>query len=181
MGRSVTIIPMKTNIFVYIVTGVVVIGGIFFGLRGDSVKDSQESQQTNSKQEEGVVSGSMRDLVALNKSLECKFTSDTEYSKTSGTVYVADGKVRGNFSVSVAALGGQSFEAFMIADQTDSYVWSSLTKDGFKTPIQKDVANQAGQEGIDYNQTLSYNCVPWAKDESLFIPPVTVTFKEVKK
>ncbi len=171
---------MKTNIIVYIITGIVVVGGIFFGLKGDSAKDIKESGEAipaQSIQEDGgVISGSMKDLVALNKPLECKFTSETQYSKTLGTVYVADGKVRGNFSVSVPALGTEPFQAFMIADQTDSYVWSSLTKDGFKTPIQKDAVTQPGQEGVDYNQKLSYNCVPWVKDESFFIPPQTIQF-----
>lgn len=173
---------MRTNIFVYIVAGFLVIVGIFLSLRGGSVKSEVENMSTNStEQESQMVSGSMRDLVALNKPLECTFTSETEYSKTEGRVYVVEGKVRGNFAVTVAALGGQPFNAYMIADQTDSYVWSSISVDGFKTKIEPQPQVPVTQEGVDYNQTFSYTCTPWQADNSFFTPPSDVVFVEMIK
>jgi len=177
---------MKINILVYIFAGVVIVGGAVFFMTSNSpgkiasekIKEVQSGQEkTPLGKEAQILSTSMKDLVALGESLKCTFTSDTESSKSSGTVYVADGKVRGDFSVSLPALGNQSFQAYMITDSMDSYVWSALSKDGYKTPIQKEKQQTPNQDGIDYNQTLNYTCLFWAKDMSVFVPPAEIVFK----
>ncbi len=159
-------------------TAVVIVGGVALIIRNDAPVSDQVSNNEGSSsqvsQSGQIISGSMADLIALNKDLRCTFQSNNEYSETSGEVFVSNNKVRGNFSVVVKALGQTPFQAFMIADGKDSFVWSSLMKDGFKTPIQK--TEESSQNGVDYYQTLSYSCVPWEKDESFFIPPETIQF-----
>lgn len=171
---------MKNSI-IYIITAIVILGGsyLIFNTKSQNQnqknQDTQVSTQTNSQ----VVYASMKELVSLGKSLQCTFESNTEFAKTSGVVYVADGKVRGNFRVIVSSLGNKSFDAYMIADNSYTYVWSTLTKSGFKSPIQKEIQTQPGQEGVDYNQVLTYTCTPWQTDQTLFSPPSDVIF-EVK-
>jgi len=173
---------MKTNIIVYIITAVVIVGGVYLIANVKPQDQNQIKQDTQAPaQNDGqVVSASMKELVSLGKSLQCTFESNTEFAKTSGVVYVADGKVRGNFRVTVSSLGDQSFDAYMIADTSNTYVWSTLTKNGFKAPIQKEVQTQPGQEGVDYNQVLTYTCTPWQIDQTLFVPPTDVVFQEKK-
>lgn len=173
---------MKINIIVYIITTVVIAGGVYLITSNNSQDEnnSQVIEQTTANQEDSqIVSASMKELVSLGKSLQCTFESNTEFAKTSGVVYVADGKVRGNFRVTVSSLGNNSFDAYMIADASNTYVWSTLAKSGFKAPIQKEVQTQPGQEGVDYNQVLTYTCTSWQTDQTLFTPPSDVVF-EVK-
>lgn len=173
---------MKTNIIVYIITAVVIVGGVYLitNVKTQDQDQVKQDTQSNNQISDQVVSASMKELVSLGKSLQCTFDSNTEFAKTSGVVYVADGKVRGNFRVTVSSLGNQSFDAYMIADDSYTYVWSTLAKGGFKAPIQKEVQTQPGQEGVDYNQVLTYTCTPWQTDQTLFVPPTDVIFQDKK-
>ena len=170
---------MNKQIITYIITGVVVLGGIIWVFYTGPQKEVEGLPGRQDAQGEiGQVSGSMKDLVALNRPLECTFNLDTQYASSKGTVFVADGNVRGNFTISITAMNNSSLEAFMIADQTTSYVWSSLSTQGFKVPLNKNTQATTTQtnNGISYNQTLSYNCKSWVKDVSVFIPPTNITF-----
>ncbi len=159
-----------------IVAVIVIGGGVYMGMQGSSKSPVLDTPKTLST--EGTIQGSMGDLVALGVSLKCSFTHTTDLSSSSGDVYVADGKVRGNFKVTSTPLGNQSFDAYMIADGKESYVWSSFMPQGYKTIITEPNGGEsnAGQDGLDYNQTLDYTCTPWEKDVSFFVPPADVTF-----
>jgi len=179
---------MKTTVIGYIALAMIIIsGGGYLLLKGEpasapatqsevqGTKDSVQSQDSTVPSQV-----SMRDLVARGQSLECTFDMDVEYSKSNGTVYIADGKVRGNFDivVSVSQAGTQKFQAYMIADAETSYVWSSLIKQGFKLPISKNETSANPQNGVDYNQKLNYSCKPWNANASFFVPPADVVFSD---
>jgi Flp pilus assembly protein CpaB len=171
---------MKSNSLIYIIIAVIVVGAIaYFAMQGDggpSVQNTNENTEAVTEAEQGM---SMRDLVARGESVECTFNHTTDVSQSSGTVYVADGKVRGNFDVNATEVG-QTFTAYMIADGGMSYVWSSMLPQGFMVPIAETSAEVGSEaDGIDYNQKLDYSCEPWATDESFFVPPSTVTFIDV--
>jgi uncharacterized protein YxeA len=177
---------MKKNVIIYAALAVVIIIGCwYFLLRDESsgapiTQNEVQGVEVSVQSEDSAVPSqvSMRDLVARGQSLECTFDLDVEYSKSSGTVYIADGKVRGNFDivVSMSAVGTQKFEAYMIADGEMSYVWSSLIKQGFKIPISESETASNPQNGVDYNQKLNYSCKPWNADASFFVPPADITF-----
>lgn len=179
---------MTKNLIVYTVIGaVIVIGGGYFLLMSKSasapVSESEVQGTKTSVQSEDSVDDSlvsMRDLVAKGESVECAYDMDVQYSKSNGTVYIADGKVRGNFNitVSMSQAGTQEFKAYMIAEGDTSYVWSSAMNQGFKIPIPENQPENAPQSGVDYNQKLNYTCKPWNKDSSFFVPPADITFSD---
>jgi len=178
---------MKPSFIISIIAGLLIVGGgIYFISRNpsDSVPTNQtevESSQTtvNTQNPQAATQSSMKELVARGESLECSFAHDVGYSRSSGVVYIADGKLRGNFSITVASANAQTFEAYMIADGDNSLVWSSLIKQGFKIPISKtEPAQGANQGGVDYNQKLDYSCKPWSRDLSVFVPPAGITFSQ---
>jgi len=179
---------MKTTVIGYIALAVIIIsGGGYLLLKGEpagapaSQSEVQGAEASVQVQDSTVPAQvSMRDLVARGQSLECTFDLDVEYSKSNGTVYIAGGKVRGNFDivVSVSQAGTQKFQAYMIADGEMSYVWSSLIKQGFKLPISKSETSADPQNGVDYNQKLNYSCKPWNAVANFFIPPADIVFSD---
>lgn len=174
---------MKTNIIAYIVVGVVVVAGIVFAMtRGGDGETKNYGQSDDMSQEQVSTSDtsakSMKDLVARGESLKCEFSQSVEGTESEGVIYVADGKVRGDFTSTVAAAGGQKFNSYMIADGSYTYVWSSMMQEGFKFPIQSSSSSQGqAQGGVDYNQALDYRCESWNKDTSVFTPPASITFR----
>ena len=169
---------MKPNILITVIVGIVLVaGGIVVSTRKNttSVSPVDSEARTVSQEKQEVVAASMKDLVAKNKPLKCTFTQKTDMSTSEGTLYIAEGKVRGDFDISSS---GQSFKAYMITDGTSSFVWSSILPQGFKVPLQN-ASNQASTQptqGVDYNQVLDYDCSSWVVDSAVFIPPTNVTF-----
>ena len=158
-----------------------VAGGIFLITKSGKVETANEivplsenDEEQNNGNENGAQK-SMRELVATNEPMRCTFAHVTEAADSSGEVFVADGKIRGNFKVKTSNETGTTFDAYMITDGKDSYVWSSVLPQGYKVAI-KETEDTGGQNGLDYNQKLNYSCTPWAKDVSFFVPPATVTF-----
>lgn len=173
---------MKQKAVMYAGIGAVIFGVIFFALhtqKTETKNDVLGSAESSTKEEQisGTFSGSMRDLVARNQSVKCTFTHSTEINSSSGTVFVSGGKVRGDFDITVPQTG-TNLKAFMIADGKDTYVWSSILPQGFKMPISDAKMQSSGQpaNGIDYNQSLDYECEPWSVDESVFITPTDISF-----
>ncbi len=173
---------MKSATFLYIVLAVVVIGGGVLLIKGGEeniVSNNQEKLNPElATDDRGVFS--MRDLVERGEPVSCTFVHDTETSRSSGEVFVAKGKVRGNFDVSALSIGSQPFKAYMIIVDDESYVWSSVISQGIKMPISQIESQDPDQaaDGISYNSELDYYCLPWSVDSSVFVPPTSVKFVE---
>lgn len=167
---------IATKQIVGILVAVIIIGGVVYMGRSGGSDTGAPNVPALTTEEGGMIKGSMRDLVALGVSMRCTFTHQTDISNSSGEVFVANGKVRGNFNVTSSAMGNQAFDAYMISDGEDSYVWSSLMPQGYKMPIVESTESTPTQEGIDYNQNLDYSCAPWPTDASVFVPPANITF-----
>jgi hypothetical protein len=104
--------------------------------------------------------------------------------KTSGTVYLDAGKIRGSFSTTVA---GQKIDAWTIVRDGFAYSWTSLVKTGYKTPVVNADTNASSSVSVSGNtysfnldQIGDYNCVDWKADGSVFLVPVDITFQEIK-
>ncbi len=172
---------MKLNSLIYIIIAVLVVGAIFFVGKKENSGSLSPSQDSNSSEKliENTGALSMRDLVSRDESVRCTFVHDTEMSKSSGEVFVAQGKIRGNFDVvAVGAQGEQPFNAYMISDGDMSYIWSSVLPQGVKIPLSQleEQSSDQASEGISYNTKLNYSCEPWQVDNSVFVPPTSVSF-----
>ena len=103
---------------------------------------------------------------------------------TAGTVYVSDGKMRSDFSITGEE--NTTIDGSMITDGEYMYTWSSAQPQGIKIAITDEMKNAAptdataGQAGIDLDQKIDYRCQPWVTDQSKFTPPTTITFTEMQ-
>lgn len=117
----------------------------------------------------------------VNQYIDSGYTSSTK-----GTVYIADQKIRGEYSVQVQ---GMTITGSVIVRDGFAYTWSSMTPTGYKAKVTD---SPAGGAGVATNGTATtgsfswntdmigdYDCQPWKADESRFQLPTTITFKEV--
>ena len=114
---------------------------------------------------------SLRNLMNMADNQHCTY-SDVE-SDSQGEVYVADGKMRGNFT-STSEVDTQISHMFL--DGQDIYVWFDGAEDGFKSSmadIEKVGANISTEKNktVDINKTVDFNCDPWVFDNSVFQIP----------
>ncbi len=165
---------MNKNIL-YAVIGIVVVvlAGIFImnkpamGPGGDANTPTPGAQM------------SLKELLASGGAQRCTFTHSVENSESSGVVYVAGGKMRGDFT-SVAA--GQTMQSHMIVDGETSYVWTDAMPQGMKlsfASMETQAGSQNKNQSVDVNQKLDYDCSNWAVDQSMFALPAGVTFSDL--
>lgn len=99
-----------------------------------------------------------------------------------GTIYVADGKMRGDFS---SIDEGVTTNGHTIVDGNTSYFWTEGETTGFKTTFNLDATPQAESRDtpvssdIDPVQPENYVCEPWVVKSDVFTLPSSVEFKDL--
>ena len=116
---------------------------------------------------------SLKDILGLGTAEKCTYDQ--------GTVYVAGGKVRGDFSVPE---NGVTTTSHMISMSNTSYIWTDSQKTGIKMAYNPNAtpsasATSTSSAGVDMNKPMNYSCGAWAEDDSLFALPKGVTFQDV--
>jgi len=182
----------KTVRIIVIVVILILLGGGAFYLFSKSHKASTQSEQTaapqNQSQQMSTQKKSLADFFSMTGSLKCTFSDNTDNS--SGTVYVAVGKMRGDFQRTDS---GKTHASHMINDGQFVYYWTDGEKTGYKMSLAS-VKNEMGkamgnamkssggdqsqQQGPDMKKQSNYSCGPWAADKTLFTPPTDVTFTD---
>jgi hypothetical protein len=105
-------------------------------------------------------------LISLKEPLLCSVKTTTGYAR-SGTLYVADGKIRANFA-----------NSSMIDDGTHIFVWMTGAIKGLELLASLSASGSAiaTNGGIDPANDISFSCNPWTVDASVFTPPASVSF-----
>lgn len=121
--------------------------------------------------------GSLRAVAALGQNVTCEFES--EDGRSSGKVFVAGGKVRGDFETEVEGKG--DVESHLIQDGQYAYVWSdSMSGQGVKAKTSAAASAQLRQAGaLDWDAQVSYECDEWDADEDKFEVPSGTTFLDL--
>lgn len=157
----------KTVIGIVAAVIVVAAGAWFFYSGGsDMMMSSNQPQQQMS----------MKELIAMGKSQKCVFSEPQ--SSTGGTIYIADGKVRGDFT---SQNQGANVSGHMIVDGTTVYTWMDGMNQGFKTSFNPTGEQGQGdtQQGLSPDKKTDYKCEKWSADESFFAMPAGVTFSDM--
>lgn len=120
--------------------------------------------------------GTLRGLLSSEKSQKCTYSYDLQSMSVSGTVYVAKGKLKGDFtSISQQAkIGGH-----MIVVGGYTYIWTDLNKMGVKMAFdqaQPSNASATNSQVAQIDQSFNYSCQGWTEDDSLFTLPSNITF-----
>ena len=126
--------------------------------------------------------GSFKDLLAMGKTLKCESGFTSQGNTSTGTMYVAGGKMRGDFSSQVE---GKTMQMHMVVKDQTSYSWvEGLGQTmGFKSSITQSAPAQgsAPSKSVNIDQQVSYNCQPWSEDDSMFNLPSGVTFSDASQ
>jgi hypothetical protein len=130
--------------------------------------------------------GTLATLLSRNTNLECSLTyqpNDFEGAVT-GSYFVSDGKVRGDFIVPAPELGGTVITSMiMLADVT--YIWSEINGQLFGTKtthVAQDGIETSINTPVPTDADVKYICKPWAGlDNSVFEPPTDVIFQDTAK
>lgn len=160
---------------------VVVVVAVFF-LMGKSTQVPVGSEGANqvAGSEEQL---SLKDLMARSGSQKCTFAYEDESSRSSGVVYLADGKMRGDYE-SVVKASNETVKTYSISDGVYMYTWGSQMPQGVKMKVA-DFATQSGtpeaqkQNPVNYDQKVKTVCGGWSPDATVFAPPANVEFMDL--
>lgn len=162
-----------------VVVGVVIVGGGAWYYMGQHTSGTylygNDSATTTSEENAQSSSGTLASLAARSGSWKCDVSSSDANSQSSGTVYVSNGKIRGDFTSQTQA---GEVTSHMVSDGSYVYVWSSASgSQGFKTAVVNNPDTSSAQnEQNPYNSNYSYSCSAWSADTSEFDLPSGITF-----
>jgi uncharacterized protein YxeA len=125
---------------------------------------------------------SLRDLLGMSTAQQCTYSdADTE---TSGTAYIANQKMRADFSTVV---NGKSVMSHAIVSGDKMYYWVEGETQGFTMSTANNVASDdatyeeeaTSSEGVNIDKEIDYKCSNWAEDDSMFEVPSDVEFQDL--
>jgi hypothetical protein len=126
----------------------------------------------------------LRGLVTGQESLMCTYTGTADEDVNEGTVYVAGGRMRGDFTSTVE---GVTTMSHMMVDNNTTYVWSDGEPQGMMMAWTQEDAEAMVEEveeteeteattPFDPDEEVDYDCEPWREDASMFTLPQGVEF-----
>ncbi|MEK7638924.1 MAG: hypothetical protein AAB388_02050 [Patescibacteria group bacterium] len=179
----------------------VIVGGfVFFTLFDDASPDGEEEvvektsgetatpPEAESEPEVFAGSGTLAELQALGKNIECaiSYTPNEHEAAVTGTYFIGDGQVRGDFLTPSPDLD-EDMVSSVIIEGTNMYAWSTIADAtyGVKADLTLAAANSESSDGsliktpVPSTEPVRYDCKTWtAVDGSVFVPPSDVLFKD---
>lgn len=170
--------------------GVVVLGGIFYWTANNKTSDSKESSSNvNDMVSQDQRKMAFADFVEANRDGSYKCSVDQYIDggfeqKTTGTAYVHNGMIRGDYNTVAQSM---SIDSSVIVRDGFVYSWTSISPFGTKVEIKNEASmesdNSAGgtQGSYSWNSEAigEYQCDPWALDQTVFEIPASVQFRQI--
>jgi hypothetical protein len=178
----------KNGIIALVAIIIVAIAVGVFMSKGDS-NPSTDSTVAGNETATGTVNeqevNSLEAAFAQGGSYKCTFSMKDAQTETSGTYYIDNKKVSGEFSSFVPAMG-KTVESHLISDGRYTYTWTNQSSMGFKMPTPQTAPNAQGETSANITlpnnmgnmSNVSYDCDPWNADASKFIAPKNITFQD---
>jgi len=142
------------------------------GVQGTNTGTSGETAQA------GEVKTSLDVLAKRSGSWKCTVDVSQVPSISSGVAYIANGKVRSDFTTKVPGYGDVETHLLVLGD--DFYTWSSLMTQGTKINIAGKTYTPDKKPGeVSAWDNYTFDCQPWVEDASLLAPPANITFKSL--
>jgi hypothetical protein len=174
---------MNANAIIGFIVAIVVIGGgaWYFTSQHSVGKSGDALEQQADTMEESKGMGTFADLMKRAGSWKCTVKTNIEEAPSEGVAYIADGKIRADFTSKVKALGGKEVKNAMIQTEGFMYTWSDMMPQGIKMAIPESSveAEQTSVAGMAYSADVDYDCALWMMDASMFVPPSDITFMEI--
>jgi hypothetical protein len=163
---------MNTKVLYGILAVIVIAIGAFVLTNGGGKKSAATTATTTASVAQPQT---LKDLARSETPQKCEFEDSTNAAKTAGVVYVASGKVRGDFT---ATTQGKNYSAHMISDGVTAYTWMDGMATGFKVAFSTASTSEM-QQGLDANKNLNYKCSSWTADQTMFQLPTSVKFTDM--
>jgi hypothetical protein len=163
---------MNTKALIGLVAVIVIAGGAYLLWGGGALNGTGGYGPTTTVSIAGR--SSLQSLVAAGNPVVCTFSTTTSNGSQSGTIYVANGMVAGDFTATDSHVS-DNVNAHMIIRDNTSYVWTNASNQGFKSTVNASSTGSANQ-GVDYNAQLEYSCQAWKPDTSKFNLPTAISF-----
>lgn len=114
--------------------------------------------------------GTLASLMDAEGAYRCTIEEGESQIASSGTIYIALGKLRGDFRTRVS--GGITVASHVIATDGYVYTWSDFSSKGIVTAL--DLSGRAPGELL--SSAVHYYCSPWEADQNVFVLPPGVSF-----
>jgi hypothetical protein len=175
--------PRQSNMRAYIIGAIVIIvvALLAWWFMGRGTTGGPAAVNTTQQNNSVSAPSSLKGLLAQTGSQKCTFADTGDASQSQGTVYVSNGKMRGDFT-SVA--GTQTIQSHMIVKDNTSYLWSDAMqgqgiKMSFDAMSGQGASTQGTPQAVDINAQVQYSCSAWSEDASQFALPTNITFQDV--
>lgn len=183
-------ISMNTKALIAVILVIVLAVGVaaFVILKRNSTNNPSfnqtETDETMNLEDNEDPSGfdkkSLSDLIGMGSAQECTYQDlDTQ---TSGTAYIADQKVRTDFTT---VASGDMVGSHAVFDGDKIYIWMDGQTSGFVMTPEENVAvdttssDNTVTNSVNLNREIDYNCSNWSVDNSKFELPSGVDFQDL--
>lgn len=178
---------MNKNVIIGVIVIVLVLLGIWYFASMNGSAPAQDMSATTSSSSSTSATGSVpastntfRSIFTQSGNHECTYELVGTSTRSSSVVYIADGKMRGEFRTT----GTVTSANFMIYSGGVLYTWKEGATVGKKTSISSlaDLPQAIPQDltsaailGVS-NDNVSWDCRYWAKNATVFTIPSYVNF-----
>ncbi len=121
-------------------------------------------------------STSLTELLARPDARVCSIETSAGGASTEGMIYVAGGNMRGDFTTKS---NGTSVKSHMIVSNSNSYLWTDSSNQGFYLPFSAMSGSGGASSGIDASAKMEYACAAWAPEEDKFALPTNINFQGI--
>lgn len=163
---------------IYITSGIIAIGIVgFFVIQGIKNRPSVNIEEQLKANTITTYKSSIKTLLNTTYQPQKCFFSDPELEGTmSGTLFVVNGKMRGEFSVLVS---GKTVYSHMIIQNNTITLWTDGMPRGFKMQLSETEKPENQGKVINANREYDYVCEEWQEDPTMFNTPKNITFGNV--
>ncbi len=163
------------------VLAVIIIAGVAYLMMKNAQHSQMVSVTTQNKPTSPAspttqtIQGTLKSLLSAGKSQKCTYSNKIQTGSVNGIVYIANGKVRGDFTSSTVQ---NKVSGHMIVEGGYSYVWTDLSNQGVKMAInqQQPSTTPTNNQAPNINQTFTYSCQGLTEDDSMFVLPSAISF-----
>lgn len=133
----------------------------------------QPTAEEQGGEQVAVQSQTLEEFIQQSNNQQCNFV-DME-SETTGTIYVSNGQLRGDFTTNSDGIQvTDEVSAHVIANSQDVYFWMDGVEEGYKTSFESvsEVSEDLPLSDIvNPESSAEYECSPWTADSSMFELP----------
>ena len=162
---------MNQNTIIGLVVAIVVVGGGAWYMSSHS-DNNMNGQETAGEQGQSTFAA----LAAMGGSRTCHITVNTDGNASEGTVYIADGRMRGDFTSTV---NGKAMTAHMLQADGYMYSWTDAMAQGVKVSLAQAQQANTQSQGINPNANVTYDCSAGVGAGASFDVPSNVSFMEL--